>query len=160
MRLHVTFDLHKLKTARMHTVYTDTRLLVSSLDRLPWESPWGSQPWRFSGPPPWHCSGHWGVQADQPGNPTHCCTACLLSPPDVFQTVMHSTFSWNWELKTGYTELWVINSFQVNTTSIPTDWRGFHNSFPLCCLSAKCFLLLLLLTLAGWNMSQQTDGQL
>lgn len=43
-------------------------LFISVLsDRLPWQGPWGSQPWRFSGPPPGHHFGHWGVKADQPG---------------------------------------------------------------------------------------------
>lgn len=36
-------------------------------DRLPWQGPWGGQPWRFSGPPPRHRFGHWGVKADQSG---------------------------------------------------------------------------------------------
>lgn len=45
---------------------------------LPWQSPWGGQPWRFSGPPPRHCSGHWGVQADQPGMTTNHINPCLF----------------------------------------------------------------------------------
>lgn len=39
----------------------------SLLDRLPWQGPWGGKPRRFSGPPPRHRFGHWGVKANQPG---------------------------------------------------------------------------------------------
>lgn len=48
---------------------SDSCLVLSLLDWLPWQGPWGGQPWRFSGPPPRHRSGHRGVKADQSGTP-------------------------------------------------------------------------------------------
>lgn len=56
-------------TAVVCTWSTNPCLVLSRSDRLPWKGPWGGQPWRFSGLPPRHHSGHWGVQADQPGTP-------------------------------------------------------------------------------------------
>ena len=50
-------------------VFLDWCMFLSPTGGLPWEGSRNGQPRGVSDLPPRHCSGHRGLQADQPGNP-------------------------------------------------------------------------------------------
>lgn len=110
---------HNKKTVKTATVVctqsTDSCLVWSLSDWLPWQGPWGGQSWRFFGPPPRHCSGHWGVQADQPGTPNQI---NHLSHEALVQSCCFPTVLYSYHL--------LENDFPIYFTCILESVSGSH----------------------------------